>query len=395
MADYNGSRWLEKVMKFGERYGEKQRLQLIEHKPLTKRQARTMLDNLKKNYPQHAETIERLGMATQVDYPSEGILPMEKSRRKKSKLHNMGLYPQRYGISAERFLQIMKKDEQYGPLTHDECDDLLRRFKRHHSAVADFALATKGMLKRMERKRARHILSDPHTDLGKMVFEYTAAVDGGEEQQTTTPPPPPFNFKTAIHASPSQFLSSAINLLNFKREGYEDDSNIVSFPFGLSNFFTSSDVVKMMRSPIEYCHSLFSKQDDAMLTYLKKWRYRYRPNEAELADFRERIMDGIVYRAILLCLLSLDRDKWGATYAGGYFSQLKVRMLRAEAAERTLRRVNDELAEVCKQHHVSAVDFATATAPTPSVLRRVKRKRIGDILQMGKKKKQKQSKKGK
>lgn len=341
MADYNGSRWLEKVMKFGERYGEKQRLQLIEHKPLTKRQARTMLDNFKKNYPQHAETIERLGMT---------VMTTQLKRTKQKK--------ERHSAMHRKMTESCGKE---AVVAHD--DD---------AGVID----------------AIQNLSDQHFALGSKVFAYV----GNElPQQTSTP----FNFKTAIHASPSQFLSSAIDLLNFKREGYEDDSNIVSFPFGLSNFFTSSDVVKMMRSPIEYCHSLFSKQDDAMLTYLKKWRYRYRPNEAELADFRERIMDGIVYRAILLCLLSLDRDKWGATYAGGYFSQLKVRMLRAEAAERTLRRVNDELAEVCKQHHVSAVDFATATAPTPSVLRRVKRKRIGDILQMGKKKKQKQSKKGK
>lgn len=86
-------------------------------------------------------------------------------------------------------------------------------------------------------------------------------------------------------------LESASTLLREKNAGY---ARAGASPF--SNFLESSPVQKGLLSPIQYAHALCAKQDDAAGNQLAA---------GGGPDLRERLMDGLVYRAIMIAMLDM------------------------------------------------------------------------------------------
>jgi len=86
-------------------------------------------------------------------------------------------------------------------------------------------------------------------------------------------------------------LVSCAKLFKVKSKGYASGDD----PF--ANFHEAQPVVKGILSPFVYAATLCSKQDDAVWATIKEQR------PEQIRDLRERIRDGITYRAIMLTLL--------------------------------------------------------------------------------------------
>lgn len=126
---------------------------------------------------------------------------------------------------------------------------------------------------------------------------------------TSYPPPPPSQpspkpmplmFEYVPDAGPDlppeieTVLNSLRRLFSIKNTEYRSESN----PF--ANFYDAAPVAQGKLSPVEYCLTLCSKQDDAL------WKAIIR-GEVNTTNLRERILDGAVYRIIALALLELNR----------------------------------------------------------------------------------------
>lgn len=104
-------------------------------------------------------------------------------------------------------------------------------------------------------------------------------------------------------------LAQAALLHASKNKGYRSASN----PF--ANFEESPLVAKKLLTPLQYAYTLMTKQDDALprLVWARRAldfnfrssledEYRARGGDPML---RERLLDGIVYRAIMLAMLDV------------------------------------------------------------------------------------------
>lgn len=107
------------------------------------------------------------------------------------------------------------------------------------------------------------------------------------------------DYTTEEQPSPITYLEQAIALFKQKNAGYSKGTDL------LANFANSAPVIHGKLTPLEYAAVLVAKQDDAV------WSCLSEPNERKLKELPERLMDGIVYRAIMLCLLARQHGRPG------------------------------------------------------------------------------------
>ena len=99
------------------------------------------------------------------------------------------------------------------------------------------------------------------------------------------------------HAGVYLALADAAILHARKNKGYRS----VSDP--LANFRNASPVRKGNMNMVQYAFTLCSKQDDALDALLWPKDLRDFQERGGYAMLRERLMDGLVYRAIMLAML--------------------------------------------------------------------------------------------
>lgn len=99
------------------------------------------------------------------------------------------------------------------------------------------------------------------------------------------------------HPAVYRTLAEAAWLHAQKNKGYRSAAD------PLANFHEARAVKKRFMTALQYAHTLMEKQDDALcaLVWSDKAVFEERGGEAM---FRERALDGIVYRAILLAELA-------------------------------------------------------------------------------------------
>jgi len=106
------------------------------------------------------------------------------------------------------------------------------------------------------------------------------------------------------HPAVYKALEDAATLHDAKSAGYRSTAD------PLANFKQAAPVAKGVLTPLQYAFTLMSKQDDALVGLVWgrvtnkspgiDYEYDRRGGDAML---RERLMDGIVYRALMLALM--------------------------------------------------------------------------------------------
>lgn len=100
--------------------------------------------------------------------------------------------------------------------------------------------------------------------------------------------------------TPVDHLNAALAKFTDKNAGYGKTDN------PLANFYNAPPVTHRVLTPFVYAATLCAKQDDAV------WSYISDPTPCKAAELCERLLDGLVYRAIMLALI----DEEAAAKAG-------------------------------------------------------------------------------